>query len=215
MNITYAPFVEPPVNETFDFNHNAATVTTPAGTLPLNQAQSGPNGRYFQSTRPNWINAPFYHIPQPKQENAALAIETASETDTNVESTETTTGSENTDNFEPFRQEMQVDQASPLAGFDLNQLEPSLLEIARESAVAHTQTVIAFFQKGGEQAKMFGKMFLTDLAMQKSVLNELMGAGDNQGNVLGQLNALQKELALRLATCGQARQVAHLLLAEI
>jgi hypothetical protein len=98
-----------------------------------------------------------------------------------------------------------------LENFNVNLLSPELKELAEESNIAHVQRVIQFLQKGGESIKTFGKIFLNDLALQKAVLGSMMEGTSNA--TLNQLDNLQREFALRLAACVQAREVAQLMLA--
>ena len=100
-----------------------------------------------------------------------------------------------------------------LANFDVSRLAPELKELAEESNIAHVQRVIQFLQKGGESIQTFGKIFLNDIALQKAVLSSMMGDGP-AARPLNQLDNLQREFALRLAACVQAREVAQLMLAS-
>jgi len=184
---------------------------------------------FLKPTITSWINAPFYNVPsRPSLSNPvpARTPEFAPENDGNriadvVSSEETTTAVAPAAPVmvaEFAAEESAVthgsDSLTPTAleGFDLGKLSPPMLSVACESHISHVQKVLSFFQRGGESAKTFGKIFLNDVALQRTVLNALM---NEPGNPMAQMEALHMELAVRLAACGQARQVAQLMLANV
>ncbi|MBU6450413.1 MAG: hypothetical protein KGS72_01445 [Cyanobacteria bacterium REEB67] len=203
MSTTFAPFVEANITDSTDVF--ASTVR--------------PVSSFLKPTLTSWINAPYYNVPANLKPAAVAATAEAP-----VENLET-----------PVAVKEAAEEAAPapavtvpvatarqylptvpdtvvLEGFDVNKLSPDLQEVVAESHITHVQTVIRFLQKGGEGAKTFGKIFLNDLALQRSILSDLMG---ESSNALSQLDSLQRELALRLAACVQARQVAQLLLVDV
>jgi len=176
----------------------------------------------------SWINAPFYDVPsRPSLSNPVPVrpAEFAPEADGNriaeaaAEETTTVLAPAAPVMVAEFAAEETAvvhgsDSLTPTAleGFDLGKLSPPMLSVACESHISHVQKVLSFFQRGGESAKTFGKIFLNDLALQRTVLSALM---NEPGNPMAQMESLHQELAVRLAACGQARQVAQLILADV
>lgn len=173
----------------------------PAAVIP----QAKPSS-FLKPTILSWINTPYYDVPasvktkveQPTTKVADVEAETNQEFDAAPP--------------QLLTERTATEAPTVIEGFDVSKLAPTMLEVACESHISHVQKVLAFFQKGGESAKTFGKIFLNDLALQRTVLNALM---NEPGNPLSQMEFLHKELALRLAASSQARQVAQLILADV
>jgi len=166
-----------------------------AGALTAGTASVRPSS-FLQPTLLSWINAPYYNLPQQKFQNAVVPAESIAQEETQPE-----------EELHVQPDNMQTTQFT-LDRFDVEQLAAPLRDVAKESHISHVQTVIEFFQKGGEGARSFVQSLLNDINFQNTVLSSLITDEFNQ------FNRLHKELALRLAACCQARQVAHLILAQ-
>ena len=221
MSTTYPPFVDASQPET-------TTNLLASNSDPKMTVQSQPVSSFLKPALLSWINAPYYHVPANLTPALHLSQELAGAAEENFAPAQNDSVSEDG----PAVNEPEVLPATAvtvpvaitrrylptepdtivLEGFDVNKLSPDLQEVVAESHITHVQTVIRFLQKGGESAKTFGKIFLNDLALQRTILGDLMGESTS---ALGQLDSLQRELALRLAACVQARQVAQLLLVDV
>ena len=196
---TYAPITEvvcasAVAEATSQFNRLIASVPTPV--KQTKEIQPAPS--FLTPKLCSWIDTPYYPAITNQIEIAeTLHLESAN----NLE-------------FLPEQNtasDCQSEQAYPLEGLDPTKLAPRFLAMAGEAVQLHVHGVIDLLEVGGDAAKTFANIFLNDLALQGTVLAGLM---NEAGNPLSGVEFLHKELAMRLAACGAARDVARLLLSE-